>query len=653
MEYSFRGLNVTSFESRRADEIKKLIAYHNGNPRVAPSMRELPEVESPDVDIFSKDLFDGKIDILILMTGVGTRFLSNMIIERSGAERYLDALKNTSILARGPKPVAALRELNLKPDITVPEPNTWKDILKTIEENDINIRGKNIFVQEYGTSNVKFIESLENLGAIVKRITIYKWALPEDTEPLREAVKSISNGREDCLLFTSSQQVVNLLTIAAEEKCEESLRKGLQNAVVASIGPTTTEALKDKGISVDYEPNSPKMGNLVREMARRSNQLLIKKRTALRSGVSTDNWKRIDMIWPSTGKDRKEITYNSQFMKACRLEKTDYTPIWLMRQAGRFLREYRELRSEVSFLELCKKPELAAEVTLMAVDRLGVDAAIIFSDILLILESLGVDLEFSKGDGPQIKKPLRNQKDIQNTTDFEKESLQFVYDAIKITRKALDPEIPLLGFAGAPFTVASYAIEGGGSKNYVNTKKMMYKDPGVWNKFMRILSDSTRDYLNAQIDAGADAVQIFDSWVGCLSPADYEEYVLPHMQYLIGGIKEKLPIIIFGTGTYSLLQLFNRTGANVIGMDWRTDITEGWKKIGFDRAVQGNLDPVKLFSTPGYVAGEARKIIDSVGQRPGHVFNLGHGVLPHTPVDNVLRLIDEVHEYSDKVRKNN
>ncbi len=650
MEYSFNGLNVTSFESRRSQEIEKLIRYHKGNPRVAPSMRELPEAESPDISSFSKQLFDGNIDLLILMTGVGTRFLSNLVIDEFGRGRYLEALRNTNILARGPKPVAALRELNIKADITVPEPNTWRDILKTIEDENLDIEGKNVFVQEYGVSNKKFTDSLKSLGANVKTITIYKWALPEDINPLRDAIKSISKGKEDCLLFTSSQQVVNLLKIAAEDGLESSLRNGAKNALIASIGPTTTETLNDKGFSVDYEPNSPKMGNLVREMARSASSLLNKKRTALNNGVSTDNWKRVDMIWTKSVADRKEVTYNSEFMKACRLEKTDYTPIWIMRQAGRFLREYRELRSKVSFLDLCKNPSLSAEVTLMAVDRLGVDAAIIFSDILLILESLGIGLEFSKGDGPQIKKPVRNSSDIDSLKEFETESLEFVYDALKITRKALDPKIPLLGFAGAPFTVASYAIEGGGSKNYINTKKMMYKDPELWKTVMEILTDSTSKYLNAQIKAGADAIQIFDSWAGCLSPDDYSKYVLPYMKKLVNNIEHDLPIIIFGTGTNSLLELFSTTGANVVGLDWRVDIVDGWEKVGFDKAIQGNLDPATLFSTPKYVADEAKKIIDKVGNRPGHIFNLGHGVLPNTPVDNVLRLVDEVHEYSNKVR---
>ncbi|MGH7885612.1 MAG: uroporphyrinogen decarboxylase [Thermodesulfobacteriota bacterium] len=650
MEYSFNGLNVTSFESRRSEEIKKLIKYHNGNPRVAPSMRELPEAESLNVNTFADEIFNGRVDLLILTTGVGTRYLSNLMIDKFGSDKYLKALKSTKIVARGPKPVAALRELDLKPDITVPEPNTWKDILKTVEEYGIDLKDKSVFVQEYGITNERFIGALKDLGAIVNTIRIYKWGLPEDLNPLKDAIKSISEGREDCLIFTSSQQVINLLDIAAEQELERPLRDGIGRAIVGSIGPTTTETLIEKGISVDYEPNSPKMGNLVRELARRSSHLLEKKRIASQNGIATDKWNRIDMVWPSSAPDRKQITFNSEFMKACRLEKTDYTPIWLMRQAGRFLREYRELRSKVSFLDLCKKPALSAEVTLMAVDRLDVDAAIIFSDILLILESLGVGLEFSNDEGPLIKKPIRNEEDIKSLLDFETESLEFVYDAIKIVRKALDPKIPLLGFAGAPFTVASYAIEGGGSKNYINTKKMMYQDPLLWEIVMETLSQATGKYLNAQIDAGADAVQIFDSWVGCLSPDDYERYVLPYMKKLISGLRKDLPIIIFGTGTYSLLQLFNETGANVIGMDWRVDILEGWEKVGFNKAVQGNLDPVTLFSTPNYVANEARKIIDKVGRRPGHIFNLGHGVLPSTPVDNVLRLIDEVHEYSSEVK---
>ena len=402
-------------------------------------------------------------------------------------------------------------------------------------------------------------------------------------------------------------------------------------------------------MSADYEPNSPKMGNLIREIARRGEALLRKKRIAYSNNVDTNKWRRIDMVW-NRGSDinPKEVTKNSPFLKACRLEHTDYTPIWLMRQAGRFLREYRELRQKISFLELCKKPELAADVTLMAVDRLGVDAAIIFADILVILEPLGIDLEFSKGDGPRIRKPLRSRRAVATLREFNAGELNFVYDAIRITRSALDPQVPLIGFAGAPFTVASYIIEGSGSRNYENTKAIMHGDPSTWHTFMDKLTDATVSYLNHQISAGADAIQIFDSWVGCLSPDDYTEYVLPHMNRLFQNIAKNTPVIHFGTNTAGLLELMKEAGGNVIGLDWRVDLNDAWARIGYDVGVQGNLDPAILLTKPAEIRRKASTIMEKAGRRPGYIFNLGHGVLPSTPVDNVLALIDHVHEYSGK-----
>jgi uroporphyrinogen decarboxylase len=391
------------------------------------------------------------------------------------------------------------------------------------------------------------------------------------------------------------------------------------------------------------------MGNLVRETARRGGALLRKKRIAHSNDVNTNKWHRIDMIW---NKDKsfnsKEVAKNSPFLKACRLEHTDYTPIWLMRQAGRFLREYRELREKVSFLELCKKPELAAEVTLMAVDRLAVDAAIIFADILLILEPLGIELEFSRGDGPRIRRPLRSRRAVTTLREFNGDELNFVYDAIRITRSALDPEVPLIGFAGAPFTVASYIIEGGGSRNYENTKAIMHGDSSAWHTFMNKLTDATVSYLNHQISAGADAIQIFDSWVGCLSPDDYREYVLPHMNRLFQNIAKNTPVIHFGTNTAGLLELMKEAGGNVIGLDWRVNLKDAWARVGYDVGVQGNLDPAILLTKPAEIRRKASMVMEKAERRPGHIFNLGHGVLPNTPVDNVLALIDYVHDFGSK-----
>jgi uroporphyrinogen decarboxylase len=316
-----------------------------------------------------------------------------------------------------------------------------------------------------------------------------------------------------------------------------------------------------------------------------------------------------------------------------------------MRQAGRYMPEYRAVRAETSFLELCKTPSLAAEVTVTAAERLGVDAAIIFADILLILEPMGVDLEFAQGEGPVIHNPVREASDVDRLHELEDvSSLDFVNEAIRQTRRALRPDIPLIGFSGAPFTLASYLTEGGGSKNYVHTKRLMYNDRGAWHAMMSLIATSLVKYLNAQIAAGAQAVQLFDSWVGCLSPDDYREFVLPHTRQVIQNITPGVPLIHFGTGTAALLELMREAGGDVIGLDWRVRLDEGWQRVGHDVAVMGNLDPVVLFADREVLKAHAKRILNQADQRPGHIFNLGHGILPETPVDNVLALVEMVHE---------
>src|ERR1041384_5542739 len=286
----------------------------------------------------------------------------------------------------------------------------------------------------------------------------------------------------------------------------------------------------------------------------------------------------------------------SPFMRACRREQVPYTPVWLMRQAGRYMQEYREVRAKHSFLEMCKKPEVAAEVTVYAAHRLNVDAAIIFADILLIIEPMGLDLEFAKGEGPEIHNPVRTAKDVARLSKVETaEPLAYVMQAIRVTRRELRPNIPLIGFSGAPFTLASYIIEGGGSRNYVHTKTLMYNDSGAWHALMSLISRALTKYLNAQVAAGAQAVQLFDSWVGALSPTDYREYVLPHVRSIIQEITPGTPVIHFGTGTSTLLELMREAGGDVLGLDWRIDLAEGWQRVGYDRAILGNLDPVALF----------------------------------------------------------
>ena len=309
--------------------------------------------------------------------------------------------------------------------------------------------------------------------------------------------------------------------------------------------------------------------------------------------------------------------------------------------------EYRAVRAQRGFLDLCKDPAAAAEVTVTAVERLGVDAAIIFADILLIVEPLGIGLEFAKGDGPVLHNPVRTPDDIDRLPDVDAAAaVSFVYDAVRQARAAL--KVPLIGFSGAPFTLASYVIEGGGSRNYLHTKTLMYQAPEAWHTLLRRLTTAVIGYLNGQIAAGAHAVQLFDSWVGCLAPDDYRRFVLPHMRTLIAGVTPGVPVIHFGTGTSGLLELMREAGGDVIGLDWRIDIGTGWQRVGYDVAIQGNLDPVALFAPLDELRDRTSRILDRVRGHRGHIFNLGHGILPSTPVDHVIALVDMVHELSSR-----
>ena len=335
---------------------------------------------------------------------------------------------------------------------------------------------------------------------------------------------------------------------------------------------------------------------------------------------------------------------DSPFLRACRREPSEVTPIWLMRQAGRYMADYRELRSKVSFLELCKTPELAAEVTVTAAERLGVDAAILFADILLILEPMGLDLEFSKGEGPVIHNPILGGADVDRLRPMaDAAPLGFVMEAIRQIEAALPDRVPLIGFAGAPFTLACYAIEGGGSRHYDRAKAFMYRDPGAWDALMTRLVDATALYLDAQAAAGAEALQLFDSWVGILGPGDYRRFVQPHMRRLFEALPAGVPTIHFGTGTATLLEAQRDAGGSVIGLDWRVELDEAWGRLGPGVAVQGNLDPVLLLAPREEIRRGARRVLDQAAGRPGHIFNLGHGILPQTPVDEVRALVDFVH----------
>lgn len=634
----FAGLRVAAFESRRASEMTSLIERFGGVASVSPSMREVAIAENREAIDFAHRVMTGGIDIIVFMTGVGIRHLMAEVERHVDRQRLLAAISDITTIVRGPKPVAALKELGLQPTYRAPEPNTWREVLSTIDQN-VNVSQQTVGLQEYGQPNASLVAGLEARGAHVHCLKVYRWDLPLDLGPLESNVRALAAGDIDVAMFTSSHQVVNMLRMAEELQLTAQLRQGISRAIVASIGPTTTETLHELDFRVDVEPQHSRMGQLVAAAAGRAGELARGARPAAVPRAATIAGEI------STTSIVRGAWDDGPFMRACRREPTDRVPIWLMRQAGRYMSEYRAIREKTTFLELCKNPALCAEVMITAVNRLNVDAAIIFSDLLPILEPMGLELEFTAGDGPAIRNPLREARDLERFRELESvEPLSFVTETVALTRAGLSEQIPVIGFAGAPFTLASYAIEGGGSRNYLHTKALMYRDAGVWNEIMARLARAVTRYLNAQIAAGAQAVQLFDSWVGCLGPDDYRRFVLPHTKAIIDGLPRGVPVIHFAAGNPALLPLAAEAGGGVMGIDWRVALDDAWRAVGHDRAVQGNLDPAVLLSDREQIRRQAQEVLARAAGRPGHIFNLGHGVLQQTPVDNVLYLIETIRE---------
>jgi uroporphyrinogen decarboxylase len=638
---NFGGLRVFAFESRMAIETAALIERFGGRATVVPAMREVPLEDNYAAFEFGTRLLSSQVEVVVFLTGVGVRELFRVMETRYTRDRLVNALSTIVTVARGPKPVTALRALGLNPTLTIPEPNTWREVLSSISRS-MQLEGKRVAVQEYGVSNRDLIAGLEARGAQVLTVPVYRWALPEQHGALRDAASSIAKGQTDVVLFTSSAQVTNLIQIADAAGIGPELRQQVRKAVVGSIGPVCSQELRAHGIEPDFEPAHSKLGHLVKEAAARSEKVLGQKRQPKIEVAETRGA-------PATIQARLASNPLAEhpLMRACRRESVPYTPIWLMRQAGRYMPEYRRVRGQHQFLEMCRQPDLAAEVTLAPVDILNVDAAIIFADILLPLLPMRVGLRYEAADGPIIERPIRTEADLRQLPKVSiRESLGFVGEAITIVRRALSNRVPLIGFAGAPFTLASYLVEGGSSRQYQITKTLMYTSPIVWHQIMERLAHLTVDYLMLQIEAGADLVQLFDSWVGNLGPDDYRSFVLPYTRRVIGAIPAGVPVIHFGTATGTLLELMREAGGDVIGLDWRVNLGDGWHRLGPQVGVQGNLDPVALFAETPEIRRRAGEILELAGGRPGHIFNLGHGILPETPVDHVRALVDIVHEIS-------
>ncbi len=638
----FGGFRVVAFESRMAAEVATMIERRGGVAIVAPAMREVALEDNHAALDFADRLLAGEFDAVIFMTGVGTRALFQAMETRHRRAPLVAALAAITTVARGPKPIRAMRDLGLEPSIVVPEPNTWREVLSALSSR-IELEGKRVAIQEYGVSNHELTAGLEARGARVTIVPVYRWTLPADRAPLRAALNAIAAGAADVAIFTSSNQVTNVIQLAEAEGIGDGVKRGFARMAVGSIGPVCSAQIRAYGLRVDFEPEHSKLGQLVKAAAAHAASILIANRAdthRIEAGAAPTP-RRL-----ATSDAPRSPLAGHPMLKACRREAAPYTPIWLMRQAGRYMPEYRRVRERHGFLEMCQRPELAAEVTVTAVERLKVDAAIIFADILLPLIPMEVGLHFEKGDGPVIDRPIRTEADLERIPAVDVAALGFVGDAIKLVHRAIGATTALIGFAGAPFTLASYLIEGGSSRQYQATKTFMYMQPETWHRLMERLARTTADYLKMQIAAGADIVQIFDSWVGSLGPDDYRRFVLPHTASVIAAIPAEVPVIHFGTVTGNLLELMREAGGDVIGLDWRVNLADAWARLNYSVAVQGNLDPIALFADVSEIRTRARAILDQAGGRPGHIFNLGHGILPDTPVDHVIALVDMVHEMS-------
>ena len=695
----FQQLRIAALESRRQHDMQRLIERMGGQAFVSPSLREVPLTENRPAIDFGYRLLTGEINLAVFLTGVGFKHLLATVSRHIDRQRYLDALSDITTVARGPKTAEAMQEEGLRPSLEVPQPCTWRELLQLLD-HQVTLANQVIAIQEYGLTNHWLIAGLEARGAEVVQVPVYQWELPEECGPLEDNIRAIAAGERDMLLVTSAHQVVNLLSTATRLGLDRQLRAAWPLMVIASIGPTTSDMLISCGLEYDLQPSQPKMGQLVQVAAERGPRLWRAKhqRWSQASGGSVadipsdspaanqdhatsspseDDANGLPNTGAQAANDSDPVPYGSAsaggaprvpgtdpkvlrpeesqtplpawlespFMRACQGLPTKVTPIWLMRQAGRYMAEYREVRRRQSFLELCRNPQLCAEVMATAVEKLGVDAAIIFSDLLPILEPMGMQLEFVAGDGPVIHNRLCDPADVDRVVELESmEALWYVPETVRQTRLAIPLEIPIIGFAGAPFTLASYMIEGGSSRQYWQTKQMMYRHPDAWHRLMGKLSRSVTRYLIAQVEAGAQCLQLFDSWAGCLSSDDYQRYVAPHVQGILRGLPAGVPIINFATGNPELLPWLRGDARTVVGVDWRIPLDVAWRRVGTETAVQGNLDPTVLLADRPEIERQVRAVLDQAAGRPGHIFNLGHGILPPTPVDNVRYLVDLVHE---------
>lgn len=631
------GIRLTTLADEPSQALRQAIAAAGGQLTVWDF--ETQSATNPELADFGNEVLTGGVDTLLLITGPGTREILSGALRTVPRKRFLQSLDDLTIVSAGPQATQALSAWNLEPTLQLPRlrapgNSPWRDILMGLDRQWQAVHQR-IAIEATADVN-SLVSGLEARGADVLRLRPYHHQLPHPEQAVQPLFEQIEAGDDHGFVFSTAAAVSQFVFLARHFGRAGQVRHLLDQHLVLA-GPEAAELLRDYEIAIDYVWQSLDASAVVDEL-RHQIPLLQKQKTMIRNYLSGP---------ASSAGDQQAPWYDSPFMRACRGEPTEVTPIWMMRQAGRYMAEYRAVRDKVSFLELCANPQLCSEVMCTAVERLGVDAAIIFSDLLPMLVPMGCQLEFVKGDGPVIHNPVRTAADVDRIRPLENmDELDFVVQTVRQTRADLPEDLPLIGFSGAPFTLASYMIEGGASRNYAATKQLMYTDRGAWDQLMQHLTQSVTLYLASQIEAGAQCVQLFDSWAGCLSFEAYRQFVLPYVQQILAALPANVPVINFATGNPALLPLLADTRAAVIGVDWRVRLDDAWQTVGYDRAVQGNLDPVVLLTDPAHIRQAAKAVLDQAAGRPGHIFNLGHGILPQTPVDNAIALVDSVHELS-------
>ncbi|MCH2182862.1 MAG: uroporphyrinogen decarboxylase [Mariniblastus sp.] len=569
-------------------------------------------------------LITGTIDVMLFVSRWGFDRFFETCRRSIEEQRLVDSLSDVTTIICNESLLARFAELGIQPDVEFSEPNNWRDVLVGIDCS-CQVVNQTVAI-EAAADGHSLTAGLEARGASVEKIpTTHFEGLLNDGE--QSLVEGVLAGSVTAIVVSDHVAALRL------EQIRHRHRAAFEKPLVVIPQSVVADGFRQKYDDpwVVDSLATIQSAELVRHLEQRQNS-------------------RIQWVDRTNQMEQKQAAwYDSPFMKAVRLEPAEVTPVWLMRQAGRYMQEYREVRAKTSFLDLCKDPALCSEVMCTAVNRLGVDAAIIFSDLLPILEPMGMDLEFVSGDGPVIHNPVREAADVDRVARLESvESLDFVMETVRQTRRDLPGNIPLIGFAGAPFTLASYMIEGGSSRNYRHAKTLMFGDSGAWEKLMGDLTHSITLYLQAQVEAGAQVVQLFDSWAGCLNVSDYRRFVLPYVQEIVAAVAPLAPVINFATGNPALLPLLAETRAAVVGVDWRVDLATAWQAVGYDRAVQGNLDPTVLLAGKGEIRRRAAEVLSQAEGRAGHIFNLGHGVLPQTDVDHVIALVEAVHELSQQ-----